>query len=332
MDDRLNDLNEKPLVSVLMPTYNVAQYIECAVKSIIHQTYSNFELIIVDDCSSDGTYEILKQLAKEDQRVILAQNEKNSKICITLNKAWALSKGNFIIRMDGDDISEPERIEVLLTYLNGHPDIDLVGSQVISIREDGEVLSYKEYLRTPDFIHRGNKIAPCVSHIWMARRRVYEKLDGYRNVPFVEDYDFLLRGEKEGFRYANVEEYLYKVRIRSGNTGSTNGLKQRKANRFLRSQYRLSAQSEASIEKAYQKAIRSSSFEQTMYNKAYRHLDIAVQSRRKPWKLVYHVLMGMLESHHIFRYIVEAVKMRTLLYVENKNLPRLVLTNKLTSS
>ena len=102
MDDRLNDLNEKPLVSVLMPTYNVAQYIECAVKSIIHQTYSNFELIIVDDCSSDGTYEILKQLAKEDQRVILAQNEKNSKICITLNKAWALSKGNFIIIVTDD--------------------------------------------------------------------------------------------------------------------------------------------------------------------------------------------------------------------------------------
>ena len=136
-------------ISILMPTYNVETFVEEAVRSILSQTYQNFELIVVDDCSTDNTFTILQDLAEEDDRIILEHNEKNSKICVTLNKAWSLAKGDFIARMDGDDISMPERFSVLLSFLNDHPDIDLVGSQVISIREDGEVISKKQYLRTP---------------------------------------------------------------------------------------------------------------------------------------------------------------------------------------
>ena len=222
-----------PLISVLMPTYNVAPFVEEAVRSILLQTYQNFELIIVDDCSTDDTFAILQQLAKEDRRIILDRNERNSKICVTLNRAWSMAKGNYIARMDGDDVSTPERLSVLLSFLNDHPEVDLVGSQVISIQENGNVISEKQYLRTPEFIKRGNKYGPAIVHIWMARRKVYEALNGYRNIPFAEDYDFLLRGETRGFKYANVEEFLYKVRIRSGNTGSANGLRQRKAKDFV---------------------------------------------------------------------------------------------------
>lgn len=311
----------RPLVSVLMPTYNVAPFVEEAVRSIFEQTYRNFELIIVDDCSSDGTYEILKRLADLDHRIILDRNDTNSKICITLNKAWSLAKGEFIARMDGDDISMPERLEVLINFLNGHPDVDLVGSQVISINETGEVISQKQYLRTPDFIKRGNKYGPAVVHIWMARSKVYEALNGYRNIPFAEDYDFLLRGETIGFRYANVEEYLYKVRIRSGNTGSANGLKQRKTKDFV---YTINNSSEhiENVEELYRETIKSSDQELKQYEKAHKHLDIAVQSRKKPGRLVFHTIIGMLESRYIFNYMLDAVKMRRLLSEENRKVPR----------
>lgn len=308
-------------ISILMPTYNVETFVEEAVRSILSQTYQNFELIVVDDCSTDNTFTILQDLAEEDDRIILEHNEKNSKICVTLNKAWSLAKGDFIARMDGDDISMPERLSVLLSFLNDHPDIDLVGSQVISIREDGEVISKKQYLRTPEFIKRGNKYGPAVVHIWMARREVYEALNGYRNIPFAEDYDFLLRGESAGFKYANVEEYLYKVRIRSGNTGSANGLRQRKAKDFV---YKVNHQTENSdnIEELYNEAIRSTEKEQSKYEKAHKHLDIAVQSRRLPLKLIYHTVVGMVESRYVFNYMIDAVQMRRLLSEENKKLLR----------
>ena len=313
--------DHRPLVSVLMPTYNVAPFVEEAVRSILDQTYRNFELIIVDDCSSDGTYEILKRLADLDHRIVLDRNDTNSKICITLNKAWSLAKGDFIARMDGDDLSMPERLEVLLDFLNGHPDVDLVGSQVISINETGEVISQKQYLRTPDFIKRGNKYGPAVVHIWMARSKVYEALNGYRNIPFAEDYDFLLRGETIGFRYANVEEYLYKVRIRSGNTGSANGLKQRKTKDFV---YKINHETESTenVEVLYDEAIKSTKIERERYEKAHTHLDIAILSRKKPWKLAYHVIARMIESRYISKYMTEAVKMRILLSEENKKIPR----------
>ena len=321
---RVEDLrmeHQQTLISILMPTYTVERYVEEAVRSILSQAYQNFELIIVDDCSTDDTFEILQNLAKEDHRIVLERNEKNSKICITLNKAWSMAKGDFIARMDGDDVSLPERLEVLKQFLDDHSDIDLVGSQVISINEDGDTISQKQYLRTPDFIKRGNQYGPAIVHIWMARRKVYEALNGYRNIPYAEDYDFLLRGESAGFKYANVEEYLYKVRIRSGNTGSANGLKQRKTKDFV---YKVNHQSGNSenIEELYNEAIRSTEKEQVRYEKAHRHLDIAVQSRKHPLRLVYHTIIGMLESRYVFNYMIDAVQMRRLLSEENKKYPR----------
>lgn len=309
------------LISVLMPTYNVAPFVREAVDSILTQTYANFELIIVDDCSTDGTYEILKEAAASDQRIVLVRNETNSKICLTLNRAWNHARGEYIVRMDGDDLSRPERLERLKGYLDEHSDIDLVGSQVISIREDGEILSYKEYLRTNDYIRRGNQLGPCVSHIWMARRKVYERLQGYRNIPFAEDYDFLLRGEKAGFRYGNTEEYLYLVRIRKGNTGSTNGLQQRKSKDFVMEINRKKCESD-DIEAQYRQAIQATEREQRKYERGHTHLEIAIESRKEPLKLIYHTMAGMAESKYIFRYMTESVRMRKLIMEENKKIPR----------
>lgn len=312
------------LVSVIMPTYNVAPYIEEAVNSILNQTYSNIELIIVDDCSTDGTYNILTELSNKDSRIVLYRNSENKKICATLNKAFSLSKGEYIVRMDGDDISTSDRVQVLVDYMRYHPEIDLSGSQVISINEKGDVISLKQYLRYPEYIKKGNRVSPAVSHIWIAKRLVYDTLRGYRNVPYAEDYDFLLRGEKHGFKYANVENYLYKVRIREGNTGTTNGLKQRKAKEYVR--HINSSKDDSSYQLNYQDAIACTKKEIVRYERASKHLNIAINSRKKPLKLVLFTILSMLESRYIFKYIVEAIELRLLVRKENKRYPRSIVS------
>ena len=101
---------KNPKVSVIIPTYNVERYIQECIKSIQEQTYDNIEIVVVDDCSTDKTYEILKNIEEKDRRLKVFKNDKNMKICYTLNRALKNSTGEYIVRMDGDDISSSDRI------------------------------------------------------------------------------------------------------------------------------------------------------------------------------------------------------------------------------
>lgn len=227
------------LISVLIPTFNVENYIEEAILSISNQSYSNLEIIVIDDCSSDETYSRLLELQKSDLRVKVYRNHQNTKIAETLNKAFELSKGKYILRMDGDDISEPNRVYELHKFLKNNPEIDLLGSHTLTIDEDGNEIGRNQFPFTEKACYNclKYKMSP-VAHIWLAKRIVYENLVPYR-FPSVEDYDFLLRAKTSGFRFTNLPKYLYQVRIREGNTISTEGLLQRKASIFAYQQYLL---------------------------------------------------------------------------------------------
>ena len=108
----------KPLVSVIIPCYNAEKYVEEAIRSIMTQTYSNLEIIVTDDCSSDNTLMILETLAAEDSRIKVIKNEKNLKIVKSLNNMIEVAQGKYIARMDADDISLPERIEKQVSFLD----------------------------------------------------------------------------------------------------------------------------------------------------------------------------------------------------------------------
>ena len=111
---------EKPLVSVLMPVYNGAPFLKEAVESICGQTYGNFELIIIDDGSKDGSSDVIRDI--KDQRIRLINNETNIGLASTLNKGIELSQGKYIARMDQDDISHSGRIDRQVTYMETHPE------------------------------------------------------------------------------------------------------------------------------------------------------------------------------------------------------------------
>lgn len=126
----------QPLVSVLVPCYNVEKYVEESLRSILNQTYTNLEIIAIDDYSKDNTVEILQKLAKEDNRIRIVKNEENLKLIKTLNKGISLCNGDYIARMDADDISFPNRIAEEISFLEKNRDYDFVSCQFYTFRTE----------------------------------------------------------------------------------------------------------------------------------------------------------------------------------------------------
>lgn len=305
-----------PTISVLMPTYNVAEYVEEAIKSILNQTYQNIELIVVDDCSTDITYDIISNLAKQDSRIVAVRNTNNLRISQSLNKALGLAHGKLIARMDGDDISRPDRLEKLEEHLRNHPDISLVGSFSEAISENGNHLSYHKLPISSKWIHRTLPLCSTVQHIWLAYRELYDTLGGYRECPGAEDYDFLLRADSLGYQFANLPEYLYKVRLRQGNTESTDGLK-----RVLTKQYVYEANKSKSpiILSEFEERLNVSEMRMNKYRLASEKLDKAKHERDRPFHLISDSIVAAFTSKDMFRYLVEVSLVRLACMLERKS-------------
>ncbi|WP_315015671.1 glycosyltransferase family 2 protein [Capnocytophaga leadbetteri] len=227
----------KEKISVLIPTYNVEKFVEKALRSIMLQTYVNLEIIVVDDCSTDNTFAVLKKLAKEDGRIKLFRNEKNKKIADTLNFALKQATGRYIARMDGDDISHPKRIEILYKYLQVHQEIKLVGSNIFLVDDKDNIIQRENYPKNFEDIKKVALYSSPVLHIWMTYKDIYEKYGNYR-IAGVEDYDFILRLISNNVKLANVQEYIYSVRLREGNTISSMGLLQIKLSNYVKKLYK----------------------------------------------------------------------------------------------
>lgn len=121
------------LVSVVMPVYNGALYLKEAIDSILSQTHTNLELIIINDGSTDDSEQII--LSYTDERIVYLKNEVNSRICVTLNRGLDIAKGKYIARMDCDDISVPERLQKQVEYMEQNPSIGILGSDIIVFGE-----------------------------------------------------------------------------------------------------------------------------------------------------------------------------------------------------
>ena len=213
-----------PLVSVVMAVFNGERYLREAIDSIVSQTFADWEFIIVDDGSSDGTAGILAGYANRDARFkVLTQG--NQGLIASLNTASAVARGRYIARFDADDISVASRLERQVAFLNENPDVAVVGGQIEMITADGFVLlTTKEPLR-PEDIAVALPERNCMTHtvIMMRTGRLLE-LGGYRKA-FVnaEDYDLWLR-MLDRWPLANLPETLGQVR-RHGNQVSVLGAK-----------------------------------------------------------------------------------------------------------
>lgn len=221
-------------ISVLLPVYNVEAYVAEALESIQAQTFTDIEIVVVDDGSTDKTLRIVERIASTDLRIKVVRTPRNLGLPLALNLGLRFCQAPFIARMDGDDIALPTRLEKQLRFLNENSGISLVGCAAMRMDESGRPISGLRVMRKPleEDIPKTILLSTPSLHIWMARRELYDALNGYRAMSFTEDYDFLLRAWTEGFRLSNLPEPLMRIRTRPGNISSH--LEQRKANYYIR--------------------------------------------------------------------------------------------------
>lgn len=135
-----------------MPVYNPGKYLVDAIDSILSQTFSNFEFIIVDDASTDGSWKIIKSFAKKDSRIIAFKNKINLGVSLTSNIAISQARGKYIARMDSDDVSTPDRLQKQVDFLKNHPQIIVVGGQCAIVDENNQVVGFKKFPLTQNQI------------------------------------------------------------------------------------------------------------------------------------------------------------------------------------
>jgi glycosyltransferase involved in cell wall biosynthesis len=199
----------KPNVSVLMSNYNNIDYIAEAVESILNQTYSNFEFIIYDDCSSDGSREYLREISEKDERIVLIENNDNKGLGHNLAQGVNKANGNWILRMDADDISVPNRIERLFAFLDKHPELDVLGSYASDIDEEGNFLRKRKVPLTNEKIRELVWTCPFIHPSVIFRKSSILKIGSYNpKIRKRQDYDLWFRCVKGGLNLANIPEPL----------------------------------------------------------------------------------------------------------------------------
>ena len=223
-----------------MPTYNVEKYVAEAVESILNQTFKDFEFIIIDDQSTDCTYEILEKFNRKDHRIRLYQNKINSGITPSLNKALKYAQGRYIARMDGDDVSIVSRIQEQLKYMSSNNNIDLIGSHIYHMDEGGCIVKRDAKLLDIYLINKVLPYAQPIPHVtWFAKKEVFDKVGSYHTHSPAQDYDFILRMKTLGLKFVNIDIYSVKVRMgRQGNVASIAELKRRKAVNYMYRRFR----------------------------------------------------------------------------------------------
>ena len=206
----------QPLVSVIMPTYNEPPHIvRAAIGSIMHQTYRNWELFIIDDSTSGQTRQAIDDTVAGDRRVKVIRQEEKIGFVPALNLGIELSNGLYIARMDGDDVSLPDRLARQVAYLTSHPDVDILGGAVNIMDESGTTRAVRTY---PG---KGMKLnvfmvfrSPLAHPTVMFRSRI--KADGHKydtRFPKAEDLEFWLRLRNVGYRLDNMAVPLLNYRV-----------------------------------------------------------------------------------------------------------------------
>lgn len=177
-------------LSVVMPVHNALPHLDAAVRSILGQTHGDFEFVILDDASTDGSSERLADWAARDQRIRLIRSERNLGPVASSNRVVQGSSGNIVARMDADDIAHPDRLRRQIELLRANPEVGLVGTLCEVIDGKGRKLRDLEIWR----LLRKTSMAPFPHGSFMYRRHLYDKVGGYRQgCEFWEDQDFVWR-------------------------------------------------------------------------------------------------------------------------------------------
>jgi len=202
----------KPLVSVITPAYNAEKYISEAIESILNQTFQDFEYIIIDDASTDATWDIIQEYAKKDERIIAVRNETNQGTPVTRNRGVEMARSSYILWQDADDISLLQRVEKQYAFMEAHPEVGILGGYLQFFDESGEkgVRQYAQgdaELRKNIFLY-----SPVAQPAAMVRKSALEKAGEYNpKYRQAQDLDMSFRIGMFA-KFANIQEIMIKYR------------------------------------------------------------------------------------------------------------------------
>lgn len=207
------------MISVIIPCFNASRYLKSAVESIINQSYSNLEIICINDGSTDETLDILETIQKTDSRIRIINNPQNLGLIKTLNKGISIAKGEYIARMDADDISHPERLERQLTYLNAN-NLDLIGSYCKIITANGHLFCYGPHFPCSEKAILWTSLfeSPLAHPTVFGKKEIFDKYH-YSEEEFsyvVEDYELWCRMLENGVKVGIIPEFLLSYRRNKG--------------------------------------------------------------------------------------------------------------------
>ncbi|WP_412466999.1 glycosyltransferase family 2 protein [Pedobacter sp. KLB.chiD] len=210
----------KPKITVFMAVYNQADFIEQSINSVLTQSFSDFELIVVNDGSTDDTAAIIESFS--DSRIKLVHNDGNKGLIYTRNRLLTLAQGEYIAILDGDDVAYPDRLKLQYNFLFDNPEIVLCGGHATIIDEHGNKTGKMLMVPTDDtvdlFMLFGN---PFVNSTAMFKSSVFMELNGYQHYTISEDFDLFIR-MAEKYRVANLDYTLVDYRVHSQNTSTVN--------------------------------------------------------------------------------------------------------------
>ena len=223
-----------PFVSVIMPAYNVEKYIGLSIESILNQSYKDFEFIIIDDCSSDKTLSIIQNFAKQDKRIVLLRNSENMGVTKSLNKGVKEAKGSYIIRMDADDWSYPDRFALQIKLMQDNTNVVVSGSYIEVCDSQLKTKYIRKYnidnISIRKHIFRYSPFAHPAT-IW--RSDILKKERYNERISVCQDYELYFRMGKIG-TFMNLNKTLLKLRMHEGSVSVTMSDLQSKATILIR--------------------------------------------------------------------------------------------------
>jgi glycosyltransferase involved in cell wall biosynthesis len=202
-----------------MPVYNSSRYLAEAVDSVVAQTFTDWELIAVDDCSTDDSPRMLQAYAEKDSRIRVHRNSRNLRVGATLDEAVRHARGRYIARMDADDVCYPERLETQLRFLERHPDVVAVGGQVVRVDEEGRELGTKTFPTDPGDLYEMMFLSVPIQHptLVVDTKLLPDGFTWYDGWPCGEDSNLFFKLTQYG-KLANVDAFVLKYRyVLSGN-------------------------------------------------------------------------------------------------------------------
>ena len=299
-------------ISVLMSVYKERdEWLCAAIDSILAQTFSDFEFIIVNDNPQDERLKhFLSDYAQKDSRIRIIENERNMGLVYSLNHGLQYVSGEYVARMDADDISHPDRFQKQFEYIQKEK-CDLVSAYAIQIDEHNTQISSDTALHlSVECVKESLKYTNILSHTgWFVKKELFDELNGYRQMRAIEDYDFLLRACEKGKRIGMTDGVLMSIRRRDNSISSSNKLRQFLSLCFLSDNYGcVSSLTPDDLENYVSARVTPKRAEN--YVKATEYIRIASKAGKA--KMLVYVIRALLTSRYAWKYLYCVLKFRKI--------------------